>query len=286
MRVLVTGAGGQVGSEIARQLQARDGDRKRDRIEAVAADHRQLDVSRRDQVLATLCQLEPDLVFHCAAWTEVDACEGDPQRAFAVNALGCRYVAEGARLTGAHVVYVSSDYVFDGRSDRPYCEWDEARPLSVYGRSKLGGERELDPGWTVVRTSWVVSGGEGNILGRILRMGREGSRLRFVDDRRASPTVASDLAGKLLELGLARRPGLFHVTNSGEATWFVLASEVLRRAGIAATVEPIAAAELDPPQRAERPANSVLANVALAAAGDELLPDWRESVGRLVAGVA
>lgn len=284
MRVLVTGAGGQVGSEIVALLEERASTRVRDRLEVVAADHGRLDVSQRDAVVSLISSVEPDVVFHPAAWTAVDACEGDPDRAYRVNALGARHVAEGARLAGAHVVYLSTDYVFDGALDRPYLEWDETRPLSVYGRSKLGGEMEMDPCWTIVRTAWVVGRNGSNMAKTVLRLAREtDGPLRFVEDQRGCPTVASDLAAKVVELGLGRRPGRFHVTNQGETTWFGFAKEVLATSGLdPARVEPIKSSELDPPRPAPRPANSVLDNAALRLGGDDLLPSWQESLGQLV----
>jgi dTDP-4-dehydrorhamnose reductase len=284
VRVLVTGAAGQVGSEIVRQLERRSG-RPRDRLEVVAADHTRLDVSSRDQVIAALSGLGPDVVFHLAAMTDVDGCEEDVRQAFAVNSLGCRHLAEASRMSGAHLVSISTDYVFDGLLKRPYVEWDEPKPLSVYGLSKLGGERELGPSATVVRTAWLLSERPDNIVQRILSKARgSSSPLRFVDDRKGSPTVASELAGKLIELGLGRRPGTFHVSGGGEATWFDLARQVLASAGLdPERVEPVKGAELKQP--AERPANSVLQNAALEASGSELLPDWHDSLERLVSSL-
>lgn len=287
MRILVTGASGQLGSEVVRLLQQREAERRRDRLEVAAADHAKLDVSRRDAVMAAISSFEPDVVFHAAAWTAVDACEGDPDRALAVNGLGTRHVAEAARRAGSHVVYVSTDYVFDGRSSEPYTEWDTTNPLSAYGRSKRAGELEIDPGWTTVRTSWLMGRTGSNIAKTILRLGRErGEALPFVDDQTGSPTVACDLAEKLLELGLARRPGVFHVTNQGSTTWFGLARAVLSAAGLdPGRVEPIKTAELVPPRPARRPAFSVLDNAALRLGGDRLLPAWEESVERLVSAL-
>ncbi len=284
MRVLVTGATGQVGSEIVRELGARASGRKRDRIEILAPAHASLDFSSRDQSISAICAYEPDLVLHAGAWTAVDACEADPDRAFAVNSLGTRHVAEGARLVGAHVVYLSTDYVFDGRLDRAYDEWDATNPLSVYGRSKLGGEQAIDPGWTTIRTSWVMGRGGANMAKTVLGLARGGDGpLRFVDDQRGSPTLASDLASKMIDLGLGRRAGLFHVTNQGSTSWFGFAGEVLAAAGFdRSRVEPIAASDLDPPRAAPRPENSVLDNAALRLSGDGLLPDWRDAVARLV----
>ena len=150
MRVLVTGAGGQLGREVVDLCNAA-GD------EVVACDHAALDVSDRDAVLQTVVAAAPDTVVHAGAWTNVDGCETEPDRAYAVNALGTRHIAEGARIAGSRVLYVSTDYVFDGTGTRPYHEWDATNPLSVYGRSKLGGESALGPDDTVVRTSWVLS---------------------------------------------------------------------------------------------------------------------------------
>ncbi len=288
MRLLLTGAGGQLGSEIARLVAGLNEKRARARVALLALDHTSLDVSSRDQVLSAVLSFEPDVVIHAAALTAVDSCELEPERAYSVNALGTRNVAEAARLNGSHLVYLSTDYVFDGRASRPYLEWDEPAPISVYGRSKLGGERELDGSHTVIRTAWVMGRTGSNMARTVLRLGRQTrGELRFVDDQRGSPTVASDLAAKVLELATARRPGLFHVTNQGEATWFEVARQIMAAAGLdKGRVVPISTGELDPPRPAARPANSVLENAALRLSGDELLPDWRESLDRLVAEIA
>ncbi len=288
MRLLLTGAGGQLGSEIARLVAGLNEKRARARVALLALDHSSLDVSSRDQVLSAVLSFEPDVVIHAAALTAVDSCELEPERAYSVNALGTRNVAEAARLNGSHLVYLSTDYVFDGRASRPYLEWDEPAPISVYGRSKLGGERELDGSHTVIRTAWVMGRTGSNMARTVLRLGRQTrGALRFVDDQRGSPTVASDLAAKVLELATARRPGLFHVTNQGEATWFEVARQIMAAAGLdKGRVVPISTGELDPPRPAARPANSVLENAALRLSGDELLPDWRESLDRLVAEIA
>ena len=252
--------------------------------DVIAADHARLDVADRGAVLGVVEGVRPHVVVHAAAWTAVDACEGDPDRALAVNALGTRHVAEAARRFGAHVVYVSTDYVFDGTSTRPYVEWDQTNPMSVYGRSKLGGELELDPGSTVVRTSWVCGAHGANMVRTVLRLAAQPGPLRFVDDQRGSPTFTADLAGVLAVLATDRLPGTFHVTNSGVTSWYGFAREVLAGAGHDPDrVEPIATAELDPPRPAPRPANSVLDNAALRLMGMAPLPDWRDALARLLA---
>ncbi len=278
VRVLVTGAGGQLGRELVAAFEAAGG-----RHDVVAATRRQLDVADRDQVLGAICTLAPDAVVHAAAWTAVDACEGDPDRALAVNALGTRWVADGARRVGAHVCYVSTDYVFDGRKGAPYHEWDDPNPQSVYGRSKLGGERELDPGSTVVRTSWVFGVHGANVVKAILALAEGDGALRFVHDQRGRPTEAADLAGMVVRLVTARLPGTFHVTNGGDTTWYELARDVLRLAGHdPGRVEPVATADLDPPRPAPRPPDSRLDGAALRLAGIDPLPDHRHALARVV----
>ena len=277
MRVLVTGAGGQVGREL---VVAFDGAGH----EVVAADHRRLDVANRDAVLQAVGSLRPSVVVHAGAWTAVDACEGDPDRAYRVNALAVRHITEAARRFDAHLCHLSTDYVFDGTKAGPYLEWDEPNPRSVYGRSKLAGEEELDPGSTLVRTAWVCGRHGANMVKTILRLAAERDELAFVDDQRGSPTFAADLAAKILELAVERRPGTFHVTNQGAVSWFGFARAVLEGAGLDPNrVSPIATADLTPARPAPRPANSVLDNAALRLSGLRLLPHYRDSLDRLVA---
>ena len=275
MRVFITGAGGQVGRELVDAFVGHD---------VVAADHATLDVGDRDAVVQAIAASAPDAVVHAAAWTAVDACEGDPDRAFRDNALATRYVAEAASRVDAGLCYLSTDYVFDGTKADPYDEWDAPNPTSVYGRSKLGGEEELDPGDTIVRTSWVCGFHGGNMVKTILRLASEHDQLSFVDDQRGHPTFAADLARTVRTLVLEQRPGLFHVTNQGAVSWFEFARAVLSAAGLDPNrVDPITTAELDPPRPAPRPANSVLDNAALRLGGLDLLPHYRETLDPLVA---
>ena len=274
MKILITGAGGQLGTDLSR-LSARE-----DHWAVTATTRAELDVSERDAVLAAVAGLGPDVVIHAAAWTAVDDCESDPDRAWRVNAIGCRNVAEAARLVGAHVVAVSTDYVFDGTQNQAYAEWDAPNPLSVYGRSKLGGESEIAaqlPGATIVRTSWVCGAHGHNMVKTVLRLAASDGPLRFVDDQRGCPTFTEPLAAMLLRLGVARRPGLFHVTNQGDTTWYQFARDVLVAAGQdPSRVDAIKSSELRPPRPAPRPANSVLDNAALRACGIPLLSDYHE----------
>jgi dTDP-4-dehydrorhamnose reductase len=274
VRVFVTGAGGQVGREVVAAFGDHD---------VVAADHASLDVGDRDAVLQAITTSAPDAIVHLAAWTAVDACEADPDRAFRVNTLGTRHVADAAHRVGAHVFYLSTDYVFDGTKPDPYVEWDAPHPLSVYGRSKYGGEREVGRDATIIRTSWVCGRHGHNMVKTILRLATDRKELSFVNDQRGHPTFAADLAPMIVRIVVDRRPGVFHVTNQGVTSWYEFARAVLEAAGLdAGLVRPIATADLDPPRPAPRPANSVLDNAALRLSGLALLPHYRDSLAPLV----
>ena len=276
MRVLITGAGGQVGHELVETFRA-------DGHDVHGFDHASLDITDRDAVMAAIIAVHPDAVIHPAAWTAVDACEADPERAFLVNALATRFIVEAARIVGAPVHYVSTDYVFDGTKSSPYVEWDATAPSSVYGASKLAGELELGAESSIIRTSWVCGYHGGNMVKTILRIAAENDRLSFVDDQHGHPTFADDLAVMIKRIVVDRRTGTFHVTNQGAVSWFEFAQEVLIASGADPDrVQPVATADLQPPRPAPRPANSVLENAALRLSGIELLDDFRIPLQRLV----
>lgn len=279
MKVLITGAGGQLGRDLQIHCEAR-GD------EVVAATHATLDVADRDAVHDAVTSVRPDVVLHAAAYTAVDACESDPDTAYRVNALATRWVADASRRAGAYLCAVSTDYVFDGTKDEPYVEWDQPNPQSVYGRSKWGGEHEVAvhaPGASVVRISWVCGEHGGNMVKTVLKLA-ERPELAFVDDQRGHPTFTADLAVGIRRLAADRVPGLFHMTNQGDVSWYEFVQAILASSGHdPAKVRPIKTDELEPPRPAPRPANSVLDNAALRLAGFPLLPHYRESLDRLVA---
>jgi dTDP-4-dehydrorhamnose reductase len=203
-----------------------------------------------------------------------------------VNALGPRWLAEGCRRTGAHLVQVSTDYVFDGEQAEPYREWDRTGPLGVYGASKLAGEHEVlgaGIGATVVRTSWVCGARGSNMAVTVLRLLSGDGPLRFVDDQRGCPTFTEDLAPLLRTLAVTRLPGVVHATNQGPMSWFEFARAVALGAGHdPGRIEPISTAELVPARPARRPANSVLDNAVLRACGIDLLPPAVDGLERLV----
>jgi dTDP-4-dehydrorhamnose reductase len=296
LRILITGADGQLGRDLRDCLQGQvplggtrcallgpEGPRVGVEHEVLATDVHNMKVEDRGAVLHTFMSFRPELVLHGGALTAVDLCESEVDLAYAVNGIGTRNVAEAAALVGAHVVYISTDYVFDGSSPRPYREWDPPNPASVYGSSKLAGERECRPGSTIVRTSWVSGAHGANMVAMALRLAGGEGELRFVDDQHGSPTFTADLAPAIVTLGLDHRPGIFHVTNSGSTNWWGFVRAVLEEVGAdPERVKPIATGDLDPPRPAPRPANSVLDNMALRLGGLPSLPDWRDGLARLV----
>ena len=276
MRVLITGAGGQLGIDLVKVCREAGDD-------VVACDRAALDLGDRDSVAQAITGVAPDVVVNAGAWTAVDDCESDPDRAWRINALGVRWVTDAARRVGAHMVQVSTDYVFDGTKATPYVEWDPTNPMSSYGRSKLGGEQEVDPASTVVRTAWVCGANGSNMVKTVLKLA-DRPELAFVDDQRGSPTFTADLAEAIRRLAVARLPGTFHVTNQGETTWYGFVRDILEASGHDPDkVRPITTAELDPPRPAPRPANSVLDNAALRLGGLPLLPHYRDALARTLA---
>jgi dTDP-4-dehydrorhamnose reductase len=277
VRILVTGAGGQLGRDIVAVLE-RDGV-----AEVVAADHRALAVEDRAAVDSAVEEARPDVVIHSAALTNVDLCEEDPTQAESVNVVGTHNLVDAAERAKAHLVYVSTDYVFDGRGTRPYRESDETNPISVYGATKLGGERACSQDATIVRTSWLSGAHGSNFVTTVRSLGERPGELRFVNDQRGSPTYTADLAQAVVALAMDRRPGCFHVSNGGEASRFALAREVLAICGgDPERVVPISTAELSPPRPATRPAYSVLDNSAFESSGYPPLPPWRDGLVRLI----
>lgn len=275
MRVLVTGAAGQLGHDL---LDAFAGD------ELVGLDRNRLDVTDEAAVVAAVRDHRPEVVVHAAAFTKVDACESEPDTAWQVNTLGPWWVARACDLVGAAMVYVSTDYVFDGRAGRPYTEFDRPNPLSMYGRSKEAGEqlvRATLAAHYIVRTSWVHGAHGGNFARTMLRLAAERDELQVVDDQTGSPTFTFDLAPAIRWLAVSGRHGTYHVTNTGHCTWFEFARAVFDEAGVSVKVAPIDTATFGAP--APRPMFGVLDNRLSRLVGMSPLPEWRSSLRRLLA---
>ncbi|MEI8160273.1 MAG: dTDP-4-dehydrorhamnose reductase [Actinomycetes bacterium] len=276
MKVLVTGAAGQLGTELVSVFESGG-------HEVVVATHARLDISQPTAVAECVAAVKPNFIVHAAAWTAVDACESDAEKAFAVNGTATASLVSAAEKVGARVAYVSTDYVFDGNKKSPYVETDAVNPQSVYGASKLAGEQALRPIDLIVRISWVCGFHGANMVKTILRIAAAQPELTFVNDQIGNPTFADDAAGMIATLVEHEQQGIFHVTNQGAVSWHGFAQEVLRAAGLdPARVLPVLTADLQPPRPAPRPANSVLENKALAQAGFTLLDDFRIPLDRLV----
>lgn len=287
MRVLVTGAAGQVGGEVARLLAASQ--------QVLAHDRSTLDLEKPDDIRWCVRDARPDVIVNAAAYTAVDRAEGDEARAHAVNAVAPGVLAEEARRAGALLIHYSTDYVFDGELDRPYVETDAANPLSAYGRTKLDGERAIAAAGgrhLILRTSWVYGPRGRNFMLTMLRLAAERDALRIVDDQRGAPTSSLQLAratSQLLEAG-PERSGIYHASAAGVTTWFGFAGAIFegrrRRVGDAFRVprlQPIATADYPTPAR--RPRNSVLSNAKLENVFGVRLEDWREALDEALAAL-
>ena len=283
MRVLVTGAGGQLGLDAV--------DAYADDHEVVGLAHADLDVADEAQVVAAVRDHDPDLVVHCAAWTNVDGCEQDPDRAHQVNALGSWWVARACHLADAAMVAISTDYVFDGSTPRgpdgnprPWTEFDPVDPLNAYGRSKAAGEaliRQTLREHYIVRTAWVCGARGSNFVKTMLRVGREQGTATVVTDQVGSPTFTRDLADAIRELSVSGRFGTYHRTNSGSCSWFELAQATYELAEVDVDLGPMTSDQLDRP--APRPAYSVLSDRHAVLSGLSPLPEWRDGLERMLA---
>lgn len=272
MKVMVTGAGGMLAHAVLPQLEAHG-------HEVLALRHADLDVTRCEQVRHHAHGFRPDWVVHLAAFTNVDACEADADRAYVVNGLGARNSSMAAADVGAGLIALSTDYVFDGASRVPRREHDIVGPLSVYGRSKLAGERgarEVNMRHIIVRTQWLYGAGGRNFVDTILAKARAGEALNVVDDQTGAPTWTGDLSQALVHLMERGEYGTYHVASSGECTWHEFAVEICRQAGIEAKVGRLSSEELARPAR--RPAYSVLHNGWYRHVTGQSMPAWQDAL--------
>lgn len=281
MKVLVTGAGGQLGQAVLHVAGHLGG------CEIRGLGHAELPVEDRDVVFDQIAAISPDVVIHCAAWTDVDGCERDPQRADRINGQGTAHVAQACRAAGAGLVYISTDFVFSGDSEVPYRVDSPTGPVSAYGRSKLIGEQEVlsidEPRFWVLRTSWVFGPGGRNFPRAILNAAKAGGPLKVVDDQVGSPSMTLDLARAILDLAASEGdPGIYHGANEGSCSWYQFAREVLDLAGMAEVpISRISSTELDRP--APRPAYSILDCSRLTRLRGQCLPDYRDALRRFLA---
>lgn len=278
MKVLVTGANGQLGRDVVLLLE-----KEGHSVLACARD--ELDITDQVECNNVISTYHPEVVIHCAAYTAVDAAETDVDGAYQVNATGTRNIAVAAEQIRAKLIYISTDYVFDGTSDVPYQEYDNTNPQSIYGKSKRAGEvlvQSLSSRWFIVRTSWVYGVYGNNFVKTMLKLGQEKPKLQVVHDQKGSPTYTVDLAHFLLELMSTEKYGVYHASNSGACTWYEFTQAIFEEAQlfpgfhIQAEVDPCATDQF--PRPAPRPRNSVMEHLSIRTNGLNDLRPWREGL--------
>lgn len=281
MRVLVTGSRGQLGFDVMQELSSRG-------HEAIGCDLPELDITDGAAVMRLMKEVRPDAVIHCAAWTAVDAAEDEENRekVFAVNAEGTRNVAKAAAETGAKLLYLSTDYVFDGQGTTPW-KADETHfaPLNVYGKSKLMGERavrELAARHFIVRIAWVFGLHGKNFVRTMLSLSKSHPSLRVVNDQVGTPTYTPDLSRLLVDMIETDKYGTYHATNEGGyISWYDFACAIFEEAGVKVDVTPVTTEEYGL-SKAARPFNSRLDKSKLVGNGFSPLPDWRDALHRYI----
>ena len=279
-RILVIGAKGMLGKDLVKILRTSSAVGQDMGWEVLEWDIDEIDIQEEDSTVTQIENIRPDVVINLAAYTDVDGCESQEEKAFAVNAEGMRHVALGALRCHAKVVYLSTDYIFDGKKREPYLEDDPPHPLSVYGRSKLKGERylrDMVEDAVVVRTQWLYGKYGKNFVTSILRQGREKKVLSIVDDQVGSPTYTIDLSRAISVLIQRGLRGVFHVANSDRCTWYAFGQEILKLSGMGGVkVVPISSEELGRP--AIRPSYSVLSTEKLKRETGVSLRPWAEAL--------
>jgi dTDP-4-dehydrorhamnose reductase len=271
MKVLVTGANGQLGSDVVRLWS--------DKHEVHGLGRNQLDITNEEQCRHVVGILQPDIIVHCAAYTAVDGAESDADRAYQVNAFGTRNLVVAAERVNAKFCYISTDYVFDGSAKAPYQEYDNTNPQNVYGKSKRAGEQlvqSLSTRYFIVRTSWVYGLQGSNFVKTMLQLARQRDSLKVVHDQVGSPTYTVDLAHFLKELVETERYGIYHASNTGRCSWYEFALAIFEESGMKVKIEPCTTEEF--PRPAPRPKFSVMDHMAIRANGLTDLRHWREAL--------
>ncbi|MCI8958104.1 MAG: dTDP-4-dehydrorhamnose reductase [Lachnospiraceae bacterium] len=275
MRVLVTGAKGQLGTDLMNEL-------NRQGLEAIGVDIEEMDITDAESCRRVISREKPDAVIHCAAYTAVDAAEDNVELCSRINGQGTRNVAQACRDQGIKLMYISTDYVFDGQGTRPWEPDDPRDPLNVYGETKYQGElavEELLDQYFTVRIAWVFGLAGKNFIKTMLRLGQERGAVSVVDDQIGSPTYTYDLARLLVDMIQTDRYGRYHATNEGICSWYEFACEIFRQAGMdQVQVTPVSSQQFA--AKAKRPSNSRMSKEKLSDNGFVRLPDWKDALGR------
>lgn len=285
MKILITGASGQLGTEIQRQLKNGGSalgpvPERLKNATVIATDVNELDITDRDATIAFVRRHQPDTIISCAAFTNVDGCETNPEAAFKVNAIGASNLAQAAERINARLIHVSTDYVFRGEGNKPLDESERVDPKSVYGKTKALGEeyvKNFCHRYFIVRTAWLYGYAGKNFVKTIVNAGKKFGKLEVVSDQLGNPTNAEDLAHHILQLAVSHDYGVYHCTGEGICSWYEFASEIIRLSGVDATVAPCTSAEYSAkhPAAADRPAWSALENRMLACTVGNHMRDWK-----------
>jgi dTDP-4-dehydrorhamnose reductase len=277
MKVVVTGAAGQLGQDVLLEL-------ARKNHQAFGADRQQFDITNEAAVYAYINEVKPEVILHCAAYTNVDAAEDNEEVAYQINGMGTENLAKAAKQIGAKMLYISTDYVFDGTATEPYEVDEPTKPLGAYGRTKLAGEqllqKHLDE-FFIVRTAWVFGVYGNNFVKTMIRLGKERGEVGVVHDQVGSPTYTADLARFMVELMETEKYGIYHATNSGICSWYEFAVEIFKQAEIDALVKPLTSDQF--PRPAARPKYSVLSKKMIEQQGLSPLRDWKEALAAYLA---
>lgn len=277
MKVLVTGAKGQLGYDVVERL-------KELNIEHIGVDKDDFDLTNEKETKEYIMNYKPNVVIHCAAYTAVDKAEDEKEICYAVNVLGTKYIIEACKELNAKMVYISTDYVFDGEKEEPYEVTDKPNPVNYYGYTKYLGEEEAKNNlekYFIVRISWVFGRNGNNFVKTMLRLGQESKEIKVVSDQVGSPTYTYDLARLICDMIQTDKYGIYHATNEGYCSWYEFACEMFKIAGMDAKVIPIKGEEY--PTRARRPKNSRLNKTNLKN-NFYVLPKWKESLGKMILG--
>ena len=275
MKILVTGVNGQLGYDVMNELAKRG-------IEGVGTDVDNMDVTDAAACQRVIKEVGPDAVMHCAAYTAVDAAEENVELCRKINGEGTRNIAEVCRELDIPMMYISTDYVFDGQGERPWEPDYERHPLNVYGQTKYEGElavEELLDKYFIVRIAWVFGVNGKNFIKTMLRLGRERGKVSVVNDQIGSPTYTYDLARLLVDMIQTDKYGRYHATNEGLCSWYEFACEIFKKAGMDhVEVTPVTSGEF--PVKAVRPSNSRMSKEKLTENGFERLPSWQDALER------
>lgn len=281
MRVLVTGAKGQLGTDLMAELEKRG-------LTGIGVDVEEMDITDAEACRRVILESKADAVIHCAAYTAVDAAEDNVELCRRINGEGTRNVALACKEAGIKMMYISTDYVFDGQGTRPWEPDDERAPLNVYGQTKYEGElavEELLEKYFTVRIAWVFGVAGKNFIKTMLRLGKERGAVSVVNDQIGSPTYTYDLSRLLVDMIQTERYGRYHATNEGLCSWYEFAVEIFRQAGMEeVSVTPVSSDQF--PAKAVRPSNSRMSKEKLSDNGFDRLPTWQDALGRYLKAIA